>query len=516
MRCHSVRSIGLSLFLVTGMFALAAGDRKPPRKSGPALKSVDRIDPTRPWQHGDGRVQHHGRMFDSWESWREANPDHDHRCGTRSPATPPGGDGVAGVSDCSLTSTIPGDAYDPANGNLVIPVVVHVIMNDDGTLGDLDRETIERQMVILNDDFSGVGVNSDPGMPSASIRFVLASTDPAGEPTNGITRSNDSTWFNDQGSYWDSLAWDPNRYLNVYTNSGGGVLGYVNAFPAEGLAGEIYDRVVVDWRAFGEGGNYGPPQDLGRILTHEVGHYLGLFHTFEGGCSSSLCFETGDLICDTPSQSDPTFACSDSGSCGEADPVSNFMNYSWQFCMKGFTEEQIRRMRCTLETYRPALGIRSEACEYACAGDLNGDGTVDGQDLGKMLALIGGPPSEVIQCGDFDLDGMITGSDLGQILVSWGVCEVPACATVFGCDDGDECTVDYCADGDCVHLSEQFCGICGVPEAGSCYESNGSPGCSEQDCCDAICNVDPFCCIINWDAACRNKANSGDYPECDG
>lgn len=516
MRGDSVKSIGLALFIGTGLFALAAGDRKPPRKAISPARSVDRIDPSRPWQHDDGRIQHHGRFFDSWESWRAANPEHDHRCGTRSPGTPRGGGGVAGVSDCDLTSTNPDEAYDPSNGNLVIPVVVHVIMNDDGTLGDIDRATIERQMVILNDDFSGVGVNSDPDTPSAGIRFALAKKDPSGAPTSGITRSNDSTWFNDQGSYWETLAWDPTRYLNIYTNSGGGVFGYVNAFPATGTAGEAADRVVVDWTTFGEGGTNGPPQDLGRILTHEVGHYLGLFHTFEGGCGSTACFETGDLICDTPSQSDPTFTCTDSGSCGQPDPISNFMNYSWQICMKGFTGDQIRRMRCTIETYRPELGIRAEACDYACAQDLTGDGTVDGEDLGLMLVLIGGPPSEIIQCGDFDFDGVITGSDIGTLLSAWGGCEVPPCATVDGCDDGDDCTTDYCSDGNCVHLAAQFCGVCGVPEAGSCYESNGSPGCSEQDCCDAICQVDPYCCVISWDGSCRNKANSGDYPECDG
>ena len=194
-RGSSLSSIGLTLLLGTGVFAFAAADRKPPRRDAPVPKSVDRIDPERPWQHDDGSIQHRGRIFDSWESWREANPEHDHRCGTRSPDTPPEEGGVAGVGDCGLDSTNPDDAYDPSNGDVVIPVVFHVIMNDDGTLGDIDRETIERQMVILNDDFSGDGVNSDSDTPAAGIRFALAKKDPSGAPTSGITRSNDSTWF---------------------------------------------------------------------------------------------------------------------------------------------------------------------------------------------------------------------------------------------------------------------------------------------------------------------------------
>ena len=516
MRRESTRSLGMALIIGTGALAFAAGDRESPRMTAPSPNSTYRIDPSRPWQHDDGRIQHHGRMFDSWEAWREANPGRDHRCGTQAPDVPPGGDGIAGVSDCSLTSTNPTDEYDPSNMNLVIPVVVHVIMNDDGSIGDIDRETIERQMVILNEDFAGTGVGSDPETPSASLRFVLARQDPSGAPTTGITRSTNTIWFNDQGDYWNELAWDPSRYLNVYTNSGGGVFGYVNAFPASGAAGDIDDRVVINWRVFGEAGDYGPPQDLGRVLTHEVGHYLGLFHTFQGGCGSPACLDSGDLICDTPAQSEPNFECSSSTFCGDESPVSNFMNYSWEACMSGFTREQIRRMRCTIATYRPMLSLESEACGFICEHDLDGDGFVNGSDLGIMLGGIGGPPSAIIQCGDFDLDGVITGSDLGSLLGAWGECPTSPCEDTASCDDGDDCTVDYCLEGECRHVEINGCGICGGSDSGSCYESNGTPGCSDAECCEAICEVDPFCCIIMWDGSCRTKALSGDFPECGG
>ena len=59
-------------------------------------------------------------------------------------------------------------------------------------------------------------------------------------------------------------------------------------------------------------------------------------------------------------------------------------------------------------------------------------------------------------------------------------------------------------------------GACGMPTAGSCYEANGTPGCSEADCCESICEIDPYCYIVQWDAPCRGKALSGDYPACDG
>ena len=523
MRSRSIRRIGFGFLIGAGLLAVAADERGTNRgtigtagNEASSERSPHRIDPSLPWEHEDGRIQHRGRLFDSWSAWREANPRHDHRCGAGAPASAGGSDGLAGTGDCGLASTNPTEEYDPSNGSLVIPVVVHVIMNDSETLGDIGRETIERQINILNDDFSGRGVGSDPSTPASGIRFVLARIDSTGAPTTGITRSSNSTWFNDQGEYWNELAWDPNRFINIYVNNGGGVLGYVNAFPAAGSAGAVDDRIVIDWRVFGEAGSYGAPQDLGRILTHEVGHYFGLFHTFQGGCGTADCLATGDLICDTAPHSEPNVECSSIDTCGFESPVSNFMNYSWQACMSGFTSQQVRRMRCTIETYRPELAMESEACGYECEHDLNGDGFVDGGDLGIMLGQMSGIPSEIVQCGDFNLDGMITGSDLGSLLGAWGECTVPACPSGPVCDDGDDCTVDYCLDGECRHLELLDCGVCGLPDAGSCYESNGSPGCSEGDCCEAICDVDPYCCLIAWDGSCRTKALSGNFPECDG
>ena len=485
------------------------------KKSPPKNRA---IDPLRPWQHADGRIEHRRRFFDSWDEWRIAQgPDFDHRCGTPSP--PPGSpDGVAGFagSDCDLQQTVPSDDYDPSNGDLVIPVVVHVMQNDEGTLGWIDRATIEQQIKILNDDFSGVGVSSADDTPGAGVRFALAGVDPDGGSTIGITWSQNSTWFNDQGAYWESLAWDPTRYLNIYTNAAGGNFGYVNALPAAGLAGEIEDRVVVSWRTFGEGGDYGSPQDLGRILTHEVGHYLGLFHTFQDGCDGESCSSSGDRICDTPSQASPNLECSSADTCGTVDAVENFMNYSWQVCMREFTPDQIRRMRCTIQTYRPDLAMWAEQCAYTCECDLNRDGQVNGSDLGLMLGKMGPVEGELVVCGDFNFDGVIDGNDFGRILISWGDCIPGPCDDIDTCDDGDDCTVDYCAAGECVSLDIPFCGICGTSEAGSCYESNGSPGCSEMDCCEAVCNFDPYCCQISWDASCKNKALSGNFPECDG
>ena len=82
----------------------------------------------------------------------------------------------------------------------------------------------------------------------------------------------------------------------------------------------LLDRVVVFWESYGEGAPIGPPYNLGRTLTHEVGHYLGLNHTFNGGCDSGSCSSSGDLICDTSPQNSATFGCNGSSCSGTADP----------------------------------------------------------------------------------------------------------------------------------------------------------------------------------------------------
>ena len=81
------------------------------------------------------------------------------------------------------------------------------------------------------------------------------------------------------------------------------------------------------------------PYNQGRTGTHEVGHYLGLYHTFQNGCGGSNCYASGDRICDTNAESQPEYNCpNNSSSCGSTDPVRNYMNYSTDTCMNNFTD----------------------------------------------------------------------------------------------------------------------------------------------------------------------------------
>ena len=260
-------------------------------------------------------------------------------------------------SDCAYGSTTVKPEYDPGV-IYTIPVVVHVIQKSNGQ-GYISPAKVQSQIDVLNEDFLAIaGSDGAPGTDSA-IQFELASVDPSGSPTTGITYSTNDTWYGDGGGYWNSLAWDTKNYLNIYTNSASGNLGYVPGFPQGGnLVGSKSDRVVVLWSSFGQNGPIGPPYNKGRTTTHEVGHYLGLYHTFQGGCASSACYTSGDTVCDTNRESSPTYGCSaNKSSCGSSDPIHNYMDYSDDLCMWEFTPEQVNRMRCTLENWRPDLAV---------------------------------------------------------------------------------------------------------------------------------------------------------------
>lgn len=324
----------------------------------PDAATLAELSSERPWQTNDGIIHFQGRRYASWKAYfdeRESRGLNDHRCAFRpadAPAPDPG-TMLMSPADCSCSSNNPSEEYDPAVGVLRVPCVVHVIRNSSGTQGDIPLERVISGIRILNEDFSARSGTNGANGNNANIEFYLAEVDPDGNPTNGVTFSNNDTWYNDGGSYWNSLNWDPSRYMNIYTTTAGGNLGYVPFLPACGSPGSASDRVVVLWESYGEGAPIGPPYNLGRTLTHEVGHYLGLNHTFNG-CEGGNCNTGGDLICDTSPQNSPTFGCNGS-SCSGVAPDDNYMDYSDDICMEQFTPFQNRRMRCTLEYYRTDL-----------------------------------------------------------------------------------------------------------------------------------------------------------------
>jgi hypothetical protein len=294
-------------------------------------------------------------VFANWSEYvrSEFFQENSLRCGVLMPED---GSGYKSTSDCSSSSTNPASQYASGGATYSIPVVVHIIQHPNGS-GGVSDALVYSQIDILNEDFSALNGTNGAGGTDTNVEFVLADTDPDGNPATGINRYTSSKWYNDKGNYAAAIGWDPNRYLNIYTNTAGGNLGYAYVPSGGGVVGQSFDGVRILWSSFGLNAPIGPPYNLGRTTTHEVGHYLGLYHTFQGGCASaSGCNSNGDLICDTNPESGPNYSSCTRSSCGSVDPTHNYLDYSDDICMFEFTEEQSRRMRCTLEFFRVDLG----------------------------------------------------------------------------------------------------------------------------------------------------------------
>lgn len=265
------------------------------------------------------------------------------RCGVRHAIHPDGLDHIlAAPTDCSLSGTVIQNEYWPAQA-YIIPVVFHIIYKTDGT-GNISDQSVYDQLEVLNDDYRALsGTLGELGFDT-KIQFELA----------GITRTENTDWFNDNNEYTfkNTLGWDQDQYLNIYINSAGGYLGY--AYLPQSSAGSVYDGVVVLYQSVGGRDNGFSPYDQGRTLVHEVGHYLGLLHTFDGyGCYEG--YNAGDLVADTPSENTDHYGCTQTYTCGTADDIHNYMNYTDDPCMYQFTSEQANRMVCSLVNYRSQL-----------------------------------------------------------------------------------------------------------------------------------------------------------------
>ena len=267
------------------------------------------------------------------------------------------------------------DVSERSDDLYVLPVVVHVIHTGDpyGTGVNITDEQIFSAIEALNEDFRKIpGTNGDGAGADINIEFCLASRDPNGNSTNGIVRVNGSSVpsyatmgieaSGGNGAIEESVkalsTWPRQSYMNIWVvneienNDGGsGIQGYAY-FPFNSPV----DGIVVLFNAFGTVGNLKSYTNMNRVITHEVGHYLGLYHTFNGtsSCSSeSNCSTQGDRVCDTPvtimSSSCSTPACSGT------QQVENYMDYTPETCQDMFTEGQKLRMRTTLETQRTSM-----------------------------------------------------------------------------------------------------------------------------------------------------------------
>jgi len=225
-------------------------------------------------------------------------------------------------------------------GSVTIRTIFHVISAKPLTNAQKERrkDMIAAQMRVLNNAYAGVGA-ADPS-PNTPFRFSLAKT----------------TWT--VNSFWSTMEPETpaeenakralhegdDKTLNIYVaNIGGGLLGWATFPEAHWGNGLFYDGVVMLDESM-PGGTVSP-YNRGDTATHEVGHWLGLYHTFQSGC-----WGPGDYVADTPYEKEPAFECAaDAGrdSCKSKpglDPIHNFMDYTEDFCMDRFSNGQVARM----------------------------------------------------------------------------------------------------------------------------------------------------------------------------
>jgi hypothetical protein len=215
-----------------------------------------------------------------------------------------------------------------------IKVYYHVIRQGTGiSNGDVPDTQINAQIKTLNDAFNGTGWS-----------FTLAA----------VTRTTNSRWYSlRQGSknerdMKNALRQGTADDLNIYSaNLQGGLLGWAT-FPSSYAGNPKMDGVVILYSSVP--GGTAAPYNEGDTGTHEVGHWMGLYHTFQGGCTGN-----GDYVSDTPAEASPAYGCPagrDSCSGGGADPIENFMDYTDDYCMFDFTPGQDARMDSQFTSYR--------------------------------------------------------------------------------------------------------------------------------------------------------------------
>ena len=272
------------------------------------------------------------------------------------------------------------------NGTYIIPVVFHII--HDGGPGNISMEQIQSGIDVMNEDFNALNAdasqirNTDdapfaPIHADVKVEFRLAKLDPNGNCTNGVQRKYAPDLTNDAGESckYDSngglSAWPNTKYINIWTvnsiaGSGGGTtLGYAflpynNWGAGHGILNR-HDRVG----RIGTAANNG-----GRTLTHEMGHICGLLHTFQSGCHSTDCSQSGDYICDTPPAQQIWGCDPNSNSCNEI-PTNDFFGFdafdqnenhmSYNTCRIMYSEGQKDLMHNNFDNISNFVSITSES-----------------------------------------------------------------------------------------------------------------------------------------------------------
>ncbi|HSH67787.1 MAG TPA: M43 family zinc metalloprotease [Bacteroidia bacterium] len=366
------------------------------------------------------------------------------------------------------------------NNVISIPVIVHLIGNN--VIAACGTK-VQEQINILNNDYRKmIGTNGNGNGVDTKIQFCLATNAPNGTLTNGIDNvmgTYPAIWQKDapdvnnnsDATLKNLSHWPPEKYLNLYVvegiqahNSAGQLIdlyGYAT-FPWELGALPFRDGVVIDKSAFGLTTGYA---DLGRTATHEIGHWLGLFHTFQGGCANTDCKQEGDYCCDTPPVAMSNFTCNTSlNSCHTDNPdlpdqVQNYMDYSPDACMNMFTQNQGDRMYAVLNStrYYPLFS----SCIAHCNNKIK-DANETGVDCGGPDCLPCNHCTNKIQdAGEFGIDCggpdcppcQITSKCSGEMSTAIGQCVLSGTSYKCGVSELNKFTISSSSSGGCMVTS---------------------------------------------------------------
>lgn len=252
-----------------------------------------------------------------------------------------------------------------------IPIIFHIVLTNPALVTDAQ---ILAQLDVLNKDFAGVNLDAatipdvfKPLIGNSAIQFCLAQRTPLGEITNGIERTTTTkTSFSnsEDGAKHATLGgadiWNGDKYFNVWvTVLANNLLGYAT-FPNDGAP--LEQGVVIDYHSL-PGGSY-TNYNGGKTLTHETGHYFNLYHIW--GDDNGSCDGT-DYVDDTPNQANSTTGCYTGiklDSCtktGNGILYEDYMDYSFDQCLRLFTTQQVQRMENALQMYRLSL-TTSDGC----------------------------------------------------------------------------------------------------------------------------------------------------------